>query len=519
MSNAAQPVPPKAASPAAPAPMIVPQAANAPSPPQAGQGQVSPPQAGQGQASPPQAAGQAAAAQAPGGETVEQALTRALNAAKARRINEAMGICRDVLVAHPDLPGALGLLGGILGQEGRVDEAIPLLEAAVARNPAVANWHLNLCALYRGKNMLDHALKAGLEAIRTSPETANHRVELGLTYLTRGELDEAARQFSIGIAKEPESASAHMGLGELLLAQGEYQPGWMEYFWRNKLDQARGTLPKMMAAPWNGMRLPKGRLLLVADQGYGDMIQFARYIPMVKERVPDLIIGWGPEVTALLGDHPDIGHVMTKWPEVPPHDAYCLLSSLPQIFGTELHNIPLPIPYMAMKPALVAEWKAKLEQRLKPGLRVGIAWSGRPTHPNNIRRSVRLERFAPLLAVPGTQFVTLQKPFPEQDRAFAATLDNLTDLSEDLTSFADTGAVMANLDLVIAVDTAVVHLAGAMGLTTWVLVPEPADWRWLIGREDSVWYPTLKLFRQAKPTEWDPVFARVAAALRELVGA
>jgi Tfp pilus assembly protein PilF len=451
-----------------------------------------------------------------GGETPEQALARALNAAKHRRVHEAMGICRDVLAASPDMAGAMGLLGGILGQEGRVDEAIRLLEAAIARQPAVANWHLNLCALYRGKNMLDESLRAGLEGVRHSPETSNHRVELALTHLTRGERDEAAHQFREGIAKEPEAAAPHMGLGELLLSQGEYLPGWMEYAWRNKLDQARGTLPKMKAAPWNGMRLPGGKLLLVADQGYGDMIQFARYIPWVKERVPELIVGWGPEVTALLGDHPDINMCISKWTDVPPHDAYVLLSSLPWLFNTELDTIPLPIPYWTPKPDLVARWRQRLESALQPGrLRVGLAWAGRTTHPNNARRTLRLERLAPILANRDVDFIGLQKPFPEEDRAFAATVPNLLDLSGELESFADTGAVIASLDLLISVDTAVVHLAGAMGAPAWVLVPEPADWRWLLNREDCVWYPTLRLFRQEKPTLWAPVFAKVADALTQ----
>jgi hypothetical protein len=451
----------------------------------------------------------------PGPETPDQALTRALAAAKLRRIHEAMGICRDVLAAVPDMPGALGLLGGILGQEGRPDEAIPLLEAAIARQPAVANWHLNLCALYRAKNRLDDALRAGLEAVRYSPDTANHRVELALTYLGRGERDLAARHFREGIGREPESAAAHMGLGELLLSLGDYLPGWMEYAWRNKLDQARGTLPKMTAAAWNGMRIPEGRILLVADQGFGDMIQFARYIPRVRERVPNLIIGWGPEVTALLGDHPDIAACIPRWADVPPHDAYVLLSSLPQIFGTELHSIPWSGPYMAMKPDRIARWRQRLDAACRPGrLRVGIAWSGRPTHPNNARRSLRLQALAPILAHRDIEFVVLQKPFPEEDRAFAATCPNLHIISDELESFAETGAVIAGLDLVLAVDTAVVHLAGAMGAEAWVLVPEPADWRWLVGREDCVWYPSLRLFRQETPADWAPVIARAAAALR-----
>jgi Flp pilus assembly protein TadD len=451
---------------------------------------------------------------APGAETAEQALVRALNAAKLRRVNEAMGICRDVLAASPDLPGALGLLGGILGQEGRVDEAIQLLEAAIARQPAVANWQLNLCALYRGKNMLDHALRAGLEAVRYSPDTAAHRVELALTHLSRGEREHAKIQFREGIAREPEGAAAHMGLGELLLSLGEYLPGWSEYAWRNRLDQARGTLPKMIAAPWNGMRMPDGKIMLVADQGYGDMIQFARFIPRVKERVPYLIIGWGPEVTALLGRHPDINQVFDKWPDVPPHDAYVLLSSLPQIFHIELDSIPVPVPYLSASPDRIAHWRARFDSLLPPGrLRVGIAWAGRPTHPNNARRTMRLEKFHPFLSNEDVAFVTLQKPFPEEDRAYAATRPNLLDISAELDSFAETGAVMEALDLIIAVDTAVVHLAGALDRPCWVLVPEPADWRWLLDRQDTVWYKSLRLFRQAKPTEWGPVLAGIAEAL------
>jgi Flp pilus assembly protein TadD len=458
----------------------------------------------------------------PGAETADQALTRALNAAKLRRINEAVGICRDVLTASPDLPGALGLLGGILGQEGRTDEAITLLENAIARQPNVGNWHLNLCALYRGKNRLDDALRAGREAVRYSPDTANHRVELALTHLTRGELEEASRNFREAIGREPENPAAHMGLGELLLARGDYLPGWMEYSWRNKLDQARGTLPKMIAAPWNGMRLEGGRILLVADQGFGDMIQFARYIPQVRARVPRLIIGWGPEVTALLGDHPDIETCIARWTDVPPHDAYVLLSTLPQIFGTELHTIPWPGTYMAMNPERVAHWANRLDaatKRTPDGRRrprVGIAWSGRPTHPNNARRSIRLQMMAPILANQDIDFVVLQKPFPEEDRAYAATLPNLHNISEELESFAETGAVITGLDLVVAVDTAIVHLAGAIGKPAWVLVPEPADWRWGVGREDSAWYPSLRLFRQQKSNEWLPVMARVASALGAL---
>ena len=449
-------------------------------------------------------------------ETPEQALARALNAAKLRRINEAIGICRDVLAASPEFPGALGLLGGILGQEGRVDEAIQLLEAATARQPGIANWHLNLCALYRGRAMLDKALEAGLESVRHSPNTAAHRVELALTHLTRSERDLASQRYREALAREPENPSAHMGLGELLLSLGEFAPGWLEYAWRNKLDQARGTLPRMTSAAWNGMSLPGGTLLLVADQGFGDMIQFARYIPIVKQRVGNLIVGWGPEVTAILGDHPDIATCFPTWAAAPPHDAYVLLSTLPQIFGTDATNIPAHVPYLTPKPDRVAGWKNRLDALSPPGKpRIGIAWTGRPTHPNNARRSMRLEMLAPVLNTPGISFISLQKPFPEEDRAFAASLPAFVDLSGELSDFADTAAIMMSLDLVLAVDTAVVHLAGALARPVWAMITEPADWRWLVGRTDSPWYPTLRLFRQTRHADWAPVVQSVAQALHQ----
>lgn len=453
-------------------------------------------------------------------ETVDQALNRALKAAQMRRIHEAIGICKDVLAAAPDNPGALGLMGGIYGQEGQTDLAIDHLERAIARQPNVSNWHLNLGALYRARGRFEEALRHGLDAVRLSPDTCIQRVELALTHLSMGDREACARAFREAMAREPENAAPHMGLGELLLSQGDYNSGWLEYAWRNKLEQAKGTLPKMIAAPWNGMKIPDGTLLIVCDQGFGDMIQFARYIPMVTERVPNLIIGWGPEVTALLGDHPSIKACIPAWANVPPHDAYVLLSSLPQIFGTTLDNIPMPIPYLHMKPEQIARWGARLDELLpQRRMRVGLAWSGRPTHPNNARRSLRLAELAPILNVPGVDFVSVQKPMPAEDRAVAEGMSNFIDLADELESFADTGAVLCNLDLLISVDTAVVHLAGAMARDAWVMLPEPADWRWLLDREDTVWYQTLRLFRQKTVGDWGPVFARVAEALRGRVAA
>ena len=453
----------------------------------------------------------------PGGETLDQALNRAVQAAQARRVNEAKGICQDVLAVAPENPGALGLLGSVIGRAGGLDEAVGYLERAVARKPDVASWHGNLCALYRAIHRLDDAIHAGREAVRLQPDNANHYVELGLAHLTRGELDIAQACFLTGLGRDGENANAHMALGELLLARGQFRPGWLEYEWRNKLEQARGLLPRMVAAPWNGMTLPRGRILLVADQGFGDMIQFARYIPRVAERCDEVVVGWGPDVMALLNRLPGVSGTFLRWADAPRHDAYCLLSSLPGLFGTELETIPAPIPYLSAEPGRVRHWAEWLAARCGPGPRVGLAWSGRPTHPNNARRTLALAQLAPLLDVPGVQFVSIQKPAPEADRALLASLPNVVDASPDLADFGETAALLTQLDLLIAVDTAVVHLAGALGRPVWVLLPTPADWRWLTGREDSPWYPSVRLFRQTKPHDWEPVIRRAAEALRARV--
>ena len=451
-------------------------------------------------------------------ETPEQALARAVQAGQARRPHEARGICADVLAAHAEHPGALALLGSLAGRSGQVEEGIGFLARAVARHPGVSTWHANLCSLYRAANRLDEALASGLEAVRLQPENATHHVDLGLVHLTRGEDRESLASFGRALARDPDNANAHMAMGELLLALGEFRPGWVEYDWRNKLEQAKGTLPRMQAAPWNGMRLPGGRLLLVADQGFGDMMQFARFIPRVVERVGEVVVGWGPEVVALLAGFPGVSAAYNRFNDIPPHEAYCLMSSLPGLFGVELDSIPAPVPYLQADPQKVSHWSARLEQLARPGrLRVGLAWSGRGTHPNNGRRSLELAQLAPILAVRGVDFVTLQKPVPDADRPMLAGLPNLHDVSAELADFSDTAALIMALDLVLAVDTSVVHLAGALGRPTWVLVPRPADWRWLHGRTDSPWYPTLRLFRQEASHVWGPVLAEAAAALAGVV--
>jgi hypothetical protein len=313
-------------------------------------------------------------------------------------------------------------------------------------------------------------------------------------------------------------ADAHLAMAQNLLAQGELDSGWIEYEWRNQTEAGRGQLPKITSAPWTGMCIPGGKVLLIGDQGYGDTIQFARYIPMVARRFDEVLLGCSAELAPLLARIPGVSRSFHKWNEIPGHAAYCRLSSLAWIFRTTLDTIPNQVPYLTPDPARVSCWKDWLNATPLPGAyRVGLAWGGRPTHPNDRRRSIRLARLAPIAAVEGVRFISLQKPMVQADAEAVQLFPGMSDLSAELREFDDTAALIANLDLVLTVDTSVGHLSGALGKPTWIMVPKASDWRWLLGRSDSPWYPTVRLFRQATPGGWEDVIDEVATALRVCV--
>jgi Tfp pilus assembly protein PilF len=449
-------------------------------------------------------------------EAPDQALTRAQAAAQAKRWGEAGGICNDVLATSPEHPAALALLGVVSAHTGQPERAIGLLERAIKRHAGVAAWHANLCSLYRIMNRMEEALAAGQEAVRLGPDSADNLVNLSLVLTDLDDRNRAVACLLRALGLNPSHADARLALAQNLLARGELEPGWIEYEWRNETEAGRGQLPRITSAPWNGMRIPGGKILLIGDQGYGDTIQFARYIPMVAERCEQVILGCSAEMAPLLARIPGVGVCCHRWNEIPGHAAHTRLSSLAGLFHARLETIPNKVPYLTSDPARVASWAERLGRQLpqvRP--RIGIAWSGRPTHPNDRRRSVRLERLAPLAKAGPACFVSLQKPLPPADAAAMSLFAGLTDLSDALSDFEETAALIANLDMVITVDTAMGHLAAAMAKPVWIMLPKASDWRWLLDRSDSPWYPTARLFRQRSPGAWDAVIAETAAALAE----
>lgn len=452
----------------------------------------------------------------PGRENLEQALLRAQSAAQAKRFGEAGGICNDVLAAAPHHPAALAMLGIVHAHTGHIDRAIALLEQANKHQPGVAAWQANLCSLYRTANRLDEALAIGQQAIKLAPDNPDALVNLSLVFTDLDDRERAIACLLRAVGLNPSHADARLALAQNLLARGEFEPGWLEYEWRNETEAGKGLLPKITSAPWNGMHIRGGRILLIGDQGYGDTIQFSRYIPMVAKRCEEILLGCSAELAPLIARIPGVSQHFNRWNEIPGHAAYCRLSSLPLLFRTTLETIPSKVPYLTPDPERVRRWGSWLAERNHHDMvRVGLAWSGRPTHPNDRRRSVRLSSLLPLSEVGRATFVSLQKPMPPSDMEMLGRFPGLTDLSAELTDFEETAALIASLDLVISVDTAVGHLAGALNKPAWIMLPKAPDFRWLLARSDSPWYSSVRLFRQQKPGAWNAVITEVTGALAD----
>ena len=460
------------------------------------------------------AAGQAAARPAPGTETPEQALARAQSAAQAKRLHEAAGICTDVLAASPDHPAALALQGIIAAMAGDPEKGIVLLRRAIQLRPGNATWYAHLSSLCRSTYRMEEALAAGQESIRLDANNPEHLVNLSLIFVDVDDRERAMACLLRALGLKHDHADGHLAMAQNLLATGDFDPGWMEYEWRNLTEAGKATMPAMTSAPWNGMHIPTGRLLLIGDQGYGDTIQFARYIQMAAERCQELILGCSAEMGPLLANLPGVSQYCHRWTDVPGHAAHCRLSSLPYLFRTQMDTIPSQIPYLKADPARIAHWGQRLGATLPSGVkRIGLAWTGRPTHPNDRRRSVPLAQLLPLADAGPAAFVSLQKPMPARDLEIIRHFPGMTDLSADLTDFGETAALIENLDQIITVDTSMGHLAGALGKPAWILIPKAADWRWLLNRDDSPWYPSVRLFRQPKPGEWAEPLSRMRTAL------
>ena len=434
---------------------------------------------------------------------------------EAGRIDAAERLADHILRSITGTGQALQLKGLIAYKRGRHADAATLIEAGIAAGAgSFTDWR-NLSELYRLLMRLDDALNAARRAIALNAADPLNFFNLAMALYERMDLDGSIAAARSAIDLRPNLPEARMKLAQVLLAKGEFTEGWEQYEWRYKIPGAAPLMPATDVPQWDGQLLD-GPLLLIGDQGYGDVVQFMRYLPWVKSRTGQIVIATSTEMHGIVEQiAPGIAQYH-KWEDIPPYLAYCPLSGLPRLHGTTLETIPVQIPYVHADPGLAADWKARLDAKLPAGkIRVGIAWAGRPTHNNDLNRTTALENFRPFADVPGVALVSLQKgPGAAQTKGFP-----ILDLDAEIQTFEDTVAIMDGLDLVLAVDTSIIHMAAAMGKPTWVMLPFAPDFRWMTERIDSPWYPTLRLFRHPAPRRWDILVPHVTEALAEFVKA
>ncbi len=468
---------------------------------------------------------------------------------RAGQLEAAAASCRQALAIDPGMPEALDNLGLVLREMGDPAAALDCHRQALARQPSVAETHNHLgcalrelgraeeaaacfsCALDLRPDFIDARANLGIAlldlrrmaaaeachraALAADPSRAEVHCNLGNLLREQTLLDQAVSCYRRAIALRPDLADAHMNLGMALLARGELAEGWAEYEWRWRTKQLRGAARRLAQPQWRGEAGGGRTLLLHAEQGFGDTLQFCRYAPMAAARGWRVILEVEAPMARLLRCLPGVAEVVARGDGAPPpFDCHCPLLSAPRAFGTVLATIPGPGAYLRADPAEEAGWRARLGPGA--GLKVGLAWAGNARQEAPLlaaldrRRSLDPALLAPLLAVPGVRFFSLQKGGPPPPPGAP-----VTDFMSEIADFAATAALVANLDLVISVDTAVAHLAAALGRPVWLLDRFDHCWRWLAGRRDSPWYPGLRIYRQPAPGAWDAVLAEAAGDLRD----
>jgi hypothetical protein len=345
-----------------------------------------------------------------------------------------------------------------------------------------------------------------------SPNDVEAHFRLGSLLLEQGDLEAAVSHLSAVTRAAPWLPHAHVNLGLALLQLGEFERGWVEYRWRHSYSTVTATAVGIQRPAWDGQPLDGRSIVLLPEQGFGDTIHFARYAPLVVARGGHVILGCPLLLKRLLRSLGGVSQLASG--DDPPvvADTWAPLLDLPAILGTRLDSVPAEVPYLHAEPALIDAFAARLAS---PLLRVGMVWAGSARHDNDLRRSAPLEQLAPLAAVPHVQYYSLQKDYAESVLSLAGWA--LDDLGPLLSDFADTAAILMHLDLVITVDTAVAHLAGALNRPVWLLLSRAHDWRWLDGWDHSPWYPSMRIFRQEVSGDWRALAERVAAEVSRLV--
>jgi len=425
---------------------------------------------------------------------------------------EAVEAFDRAIALRPDYISAWNGRGLALVELGELNEALESYERATAIRPDDPGSWSNRSTVLRNLGRLDEAIAAADRSLALDPGSIPALNNRGNALRDLGRLDEALVYYDQAIAGDSERAQSRFNRALCRLSVGDFARGWEEYEWRSQLPGFEKDAPRLRLPHWLGEGDIAGRtIVLHAEQGHGDTIQFCRYVPLVAAKGAAIVLAVQPLLAPLLLSLPGVSQVAGPGDRALAADFRCSLLSLPLALGNDqLGAIPATVPYLAPPPAYLRLWQQRLGERR--GLRVGVAWCGNPNHKSDRQRSIPLAELARIAAL-GLPLYCLQREMRSSDLPDFAMFTNIQYFGEELRDFADTAALIAQLDLVISVDTAVAHLAGAMGKPVWVLLPYAPDWRWMLDREDSPWYPTMRLFRQRRPGDWQPVVERVRGEL------
>lgn len=482
---------------------------------------------------------------------VSEAFAQATQFQLAGDLFRAEQLCRQVLAADPMHAESWNLLGIIAQQTGHSDAALELVRRAIGLNSNVAAYFSNLGTIYKSLERLSDATEHMQRSVQLAPHLSVLHFNLGTTLQDRQLWDDAIASYQRALQIDPDHLQARNNLGSLLAQQGRlveavehydhclrldpqcaqtrwnravawlrlgnFVQGWSEYEWRFQLDE---IVPQQFNVPlWDGWPLEGRTILLHAEQGLGDTIQMVRFAAEVQARGGRVVLACQRPLVRLMQTCAGIEQVLGVDDTLPPFDVHVPLLSLPRILGTTLATLPASVPYLFADRKLENRWRGELNDYT--GLKIGVVWQGSSKYSSDRFRSFRLSEFLPISRLPGVMLFSLQKGFGSEQLSELDGQLSIVDLGQRLDEttgpFLDTAAVLRHLDLVIAPDTVIAHLAGALGVPVWTAVSAAPDWRWLLDREDCPWYPTMRVFQQRKLGDWSEAFGRMAQELDRML--
>ena len=450
------------------------------------------------------------------GLTPAQAMSRAAELFSANNFKDAQALCEAILRVDARHFYALHLLATIAVLENRFQDAIPIATRAIDIDPRHAEALCNRGAALRALNRFDEALRDYDRALAVMPRYASAWNNRGVALAALNRHPQALEAYERALEVDPDFVRARFNRSLSRLVLGDFERGLPDYEFRWAGSDLQGSARAFRQARWTGREDLRGKtILLYAEQGFGDTIQFCRFVPQVKSRGAKVLLEVQAPLKGLAASLPGVDTVIASGEPLPPFDLHCPLISLALSLGTRVDSIPRDAPYVTAPAERIERWRARLGETAGP--RIGLAWSGSTTLKNDHNRSIGLSRLA-ALRCEGCTLVSLQKDVRDSDR-LALDGSAIARFENDIVDFQDTAALVTLMDLVISVDTSVAHLAGAMAKPVWILLPFSPDWRWLLEREDSPWYPTARLFRQRSIGDWGPLIEKVRRELQQFIAA